>query len=443
MVSLFAAEGDGGYAGAFLRMGIGARAIGMGDAFTSIADDGTAQYWNPAALGILNNVQITGMYGTLGYNQNLGFISGIIPFNRTIVDHLGSFSIGCQYLNIGNIDGRDVNGQPTGTFADNEMAILLSYGRALFNNILSIGVTTKYLNHSISNYSANGFSCDAALLSKPGSNLHLGIIAQDIYGFKKWNTESEHEDKIPTNIRGGVSYSIPLNRDAGSSYDSIDIGIAGFTKRITIALDFERNTEEESFRPKAGIEAYFLPFLGVRTGYNDGDLTAGLSVSLAPYLSGQKTTPYDIGFDYAFSTDEIANKHCFSLWFSMIPSSKKDIEKEEISEVVVSIKQEPEPNPEPDFSEWTLITYNGVDWDENYATNLSQRINAKFRAKQRKNYTAQSLNETEIRYPSNKIAYANFINIEYLENRGKPVLDESLDRTIKIIIGKDIIDLLP
>jgi len=38
------------YAGEFLSAGVGSRALGMGGAFTAVANDVTAGYWNPAGL---------------------------------------------------------------------------------------------------------------------------------------------------------------------------------------------------------------------------------------------------------------------------------------------------------------------------------------------------------------------------------------------------------
>ena len=47
----YAVDKTGTTAAKFLHMNVGSRAVGMGGAFTSIANDATAMYWNPAGLG--------------------------------------------------------------------------------------------------------------------------------------------------------------------------------------------------------------------------------------------------------------------------------------------------------------------------------------------------------------------------------------------------------
>ena len=59
--NLILAQGDGGQAGAFLRYGIGARAMGMGGAFVAVSDDASGLYWNPAGLVGAQRLEISSM----------------------------------------------------------------------------------------------------------------------------------------------------------------------------------------------------------------------------------------------------------------------------------------------------------------------------------------------------------------------------------------------
>ncbi|MFQ5770148.1 MAG: hypothetical protein ACE5HX_06410 [bacterium] len=54
-VTLYAGE----YAAEFLRIGVGARALGMGGAYVALANDGTAVFWNPAGLAQINALQLS------------------------------------------------------------------------------------------------------------------------------------------------------------------------------------------------------------------------------------------------------------------------------------------------------------------------------------------------------------------------------------------------
>ena len=57
----FAATGEAGFA--FLKLGVGARAMGMGSAYVAVADDPTALHWNPAGLASFHQgVQVTAIH---------------------------------------------------------------------------------------------------------------------------------------------------------------------------------------------------------------------------------------------------------------------------------------------------------------------------------------------------------------------------------------------
>jgi len=64
-----------GQPGAFLRMGVGARALGMGSAYVAFADDATSVYWNPAAIARKPCIQMGAMFSRLPLDQRHNFLS--------------------------------------------------------------------------------------------------------------------------------------------------------------------------------------------------------------------------------------------------------------------------------------------------------------------------------------------------------------------------------
>ncbi len=57
----------GKYAGEFLALGVGGRALGMGGAHVALVNDVTAGYWNPAGLAHMNYPQ-----AALMHEENFG-----------------------------------------------------------------------------------------------------------------------------------------------------------------------------------------------------------------------------------------------------------------------------------------------------------------------------------------------------------------------------------
>ena len=75
------ADTKGTSAAQLLKLGAGARATALGEAYTAAADDASAIYWNPAALTRIDGQSLNLMhaellggisYEFLGYGQNLG-----------------------------------------------------------------------------------------------------------------------------------------------------------------------------------------------------------------------------------------------------------------------------------------------------------------------------------------------------------------------------------
>src|SRR6185437_12221378 len=70
------ASGPGTTAADILNIGVGARAIGMGEAYVAQADDASSMYWNPAGLALMEERQASFMYSQMV--QDLTYSNGAI-----------------------------------------------------------------------------------------------------------------------------------------------------------------------------------------------------------------------------------------------------------------------------------------------------------------------------------------------------------------------------
>ncbi|MFQ5585057.1 MAG: hypothetical protein ACE5GL_11530, partial [Calditrichia bacterium] len=87
-----ASENEGKTGLAFLKVGIGARAAGMGEAFSAVVDDALGTYWNPAALA-----SARGSNASLVYNSWLLDIRsefGALQIGKHFAFHVYSFHLG-------------------------------------------------------------------------------------------------------------------------------------------------------------------------------------------------------------------------------------------------------------------------------------------------------------------------------------------------------------
>lgn len=286
-----AGEESGGYAGSFLEWGAGARAIALGKTFTAIANDGTALYWNPAGLSQISTREFTAMHALIFEDRSQNFLAFTYPAANL------SVSAGWLRFGVSDIQERSTIGELTGKFDDSENLFLLGSGYNLISLPtlkLNLGLTAKYFYHSLHNNHASGFGLDLGALSYfhlTGlvEKIGVGLTVQNLGAKLKWNTESDHEDDIPTTFRLGTSVNIkPVP--------------------FKIALDLEKR-EQRDLRIHAGAE-YWISMLALRAGLNHDKLTAGAGVVL-------KLTKYGFVIDYAFTTDEVADKplHFFLLSF--------------------------------------------------------------------------------------------------------------------------------
>lgn len=264
---------SGGQPGAFLRRGVGGHALAMGNAYTSVASDASALYWNPAGLSEIKQRELFGMFSVLTLDRQQLFFS----FGYNFSD-LFSAAIGWNKFGVNNIDGRDRAGNPTQMFDDSENSIMLALSKQF--GMVSFGITGKYLHHSLFDKSATGFGLDVGVRAQFLEMLFAGLVVQDIGSSLRWNTQSELKEKIPLNMRGGISFQPTFI----SGLAAIEISKVG----------------ENNIVFHTGAEYRIIEFFGVRVGYDGENVSFGGMVK--PPLDF-----LDIQLDYAATNDIIAN----------------------------------------------------------------------------------------------------------------------------------------
>ncbi|UCE66687.1 MAG: PorV/PorQ family protein [Candidatus Zixiibacteriota bacterium] len=280
----------GGSAGAFLDIGIGAKAIAMGKAYSAMAGDATALFWNPAGLALSDKKEISAMHAFIFEDRAINYAAFVYP--------ISGHSLGAAWIRFGvtGIQERGDTGQLISEFSDSENLYMLGYGRSLWSDAyksISLGTTIRYYYHSLFGYSASGWAADFGALFTLyeqgfANNLNLSIAVQNIGGDIKWNTPGSLEENIPTSFRFGSSAEL----------NSLP---------ITFAIDLEKQ-EDRSVRFHSGLEYVYGSILPLRIGFSHKYLSAGIGYII-------ETGKTDIIVDYAFTDDRISDRglHFFSI----------------------------------------------------------------------------------------------------------------------------------
>jgi len=250
------AQGQAGTDIAVLGAGVGARALGMGSAFTAVADNADAPYWNPAGLGNINSAEITTMQTKLSSDTDHYYVSYVSPLWG------GALGVSWIQVALGNISqtSSEVDShnevQNLGTFSYFSNAYMLSYGREL-NDKVSVGLTAKYLTSDmdqIAGGQATGYSVTPGLMIR-SSHVTLGLKIDELFNQQQWGTGAS--EQAPPIFRLGLAYQNPNNPGL-------------------FALDVSQ-TARSGYSPEfsLGYEGAIYRGIAFRAGYAEGGFTAG------------------------------------------------------------------------------------------------------------------------------------------------------------------------
>ena len=274
----------------FLKLGVDARAIGMGEAYTAVTDDISGIYWNPAGIAWNYNTQLFFSHSNwvvdtyheflaLSTETNYGFVAGFAsvlhgpPMDVTTEENFG----------------------PTGeTFYFTNMALGLSYANR-FTDRFSFGVTGKFLYEQIAEDNMYGFAFDVGSIYNTGfRNITIGMALRNFgpdVGYDLGD-ENNYSDPLRHVDNSGSNFPIPM---------TFSLGLVGDLYRtrtdyLIASIQLDNSIDRKETWNVGG--EYKLHNLFLRGGYQIGYDAASYSLGFG-VVATTRLAIYNI--DYAFT----------------------------------------------------------------------------------------------------------------------------------------------
>ncbi len=280
------------YANDFLTIGVGGRALGMGSAYTSVANDVTAGYWNPAGLAQIKYPEIMLMHDQR-YADAVSFNYGAGAMALSKDETVGLSVIVLNVSGIPNTQnaGVDANGNPISPtdnlvgglsrldyskitfFSATDVAVIGSYAKRASDNF-SYGANVKFIRRSIGSTYGTGIGFDVGALYTPFSNFRLGANLQNATTTVVAWTTGTTEVSTPT-LATGASYNLSLGPvnvlpAVDLLFNADNLGASSTVHLGPLSADL-----------RAGAEVSYKNVIAIRAGYNEvKQFTVGAGIHL-------------------------------------------------------------------------------------------------------------------------------------------------------------------
>lgn len=276
---------------AFLKLGAGARAIGMGDAYVALGGDASSVYWNPAGAVGVDNIDVILMHSEWFEGIRYEFAGGVQSDGRQ------AFGIGLVGLYTDDIEerGDDPLAEPFGTFRVFDFSLSGTYARRLTEQF-DVGGSFKYLNETIDEKSAAGFAVDVGAIYRvtalPG--LSAGVAVQNLGPQMKF---IEDGFDLPTLVRAGAALQVPVDELNGS---------------LTLVGDALVPISDGDVKIHSGLEFEYAGILALRFGYRTGWDNQNVS-----YGVGARVRNFRLDYAYVPFYSDLGDTHRVSLGFAL------------------------------------------------------------------------------------------------------------------------------
>lgn len=268
-----------------LETGAGPKALGMGEAFTAVADDASAVYWNPAGMAFMGKASVSGTFDKWLDDTFYSYIIGGIPFQNG-----GGLGFSAAYMNMGAFEKRDELGNIiSGEIISYIFTASLGYSQKFGDNV-SAGISCKGIVQDTGGIAQAAAAGDAGILVKFGP-FSAGVAGQ--------------------NIGGGPKYPLPVIIKGGIAFKALDVP----GQSLILAADI-RSVLKDTTYCMFGLEYGIMNALFLRSGYelSGAEKTLG---GMTGFSAGAGVRLDPVQFDYAMVPfGDLGTTHRISLSLS-------------------------------------------------------------------------------------------------------------------------------
>lgn len=286
----------------FVDIGFGARPVGMGGAYTGLADDEHSVYWNPAGLA-----RITRYMSSFTHTNQLR----LIEYNYVA---LASPLPGADH-------GVGATIIASGDEAMRELSVHLAYAYAL--GPVSAGVSLKYRNATFGNNMFNddhyiifepdeisqgrmnqisgdgsGFGLDVGLMYRVHDRATFGVVLRDAMAPFTWNSANQNPDRP---AKGSYDEGMPMELVFGSAFHA--------RRNLIVTTDYRPSLHKDTDDiVHIGAEMKFMNIVAIRGGteqrintLRDEKFALGFGLQV-PVING-----IQVRLDYAYLFEQLDN----------------------------------------------------------------------------------------------------------------------------------------
>ena len=257
LIPILGSQRAGSAMAQFLKIGVGGRAVGMGESFVAIANDASALYWNPAGIAQMKKNELTFSHVNwpvdvrhefLGYAHHLGEVNSIGVSVTAL--HTDSFEETTEY-------------QPRGTgnyVSFSDVAIGLTYARKMTDKF-SFGATVKYVDESLAELHARAVLFDFGTYYWTGWHSTRFAVAVVNFG-QNFQPTGSFAQRDGTEINKFQDFSPPTVFRLGVASEVVDNEQHKMTTSVQL-----NHPNDNAENVNLGVEYWWNNTLALRGGY--------------------------------------------------------------------------------------------------------------------------------------------------------------------------------